>query len=449
MSKILAIWLTIYFGGIVLALVHPIYPFVSYLAFYYAPPHVNWWGRYLPDLRWSLLASLVMLGAIVIRSGGLERLKNEKNPALIWALLFAANIVVVTVWALDRARSWYWTVVLLKMLLLYALIPFAVRTPAQFDIFAATHIGGASYWGFKAWDNPKRKDGRLEDVGGPDTQNDNQAAGHLLTVLPFVAVYAFAAKRYAARAAVIACGAFIVNVFILCNSRGATLGLLAMVGAAILFGGKGRRAKLLAVAAAGILAVFALADPEFIARQQTTTNPQDGSAEGRLEAWRAGLNVMRDYPMGAGGRAFHILSPKYIPDIVEEHRGEERSVHNTYIQLASEWGIQGLILWSGFMGSTFLLLRRCSKRSRENPWFFYRFLAIELALIGTLVSGIFTSRLYGESVYWMCALAVALYRMHATEVAEAPVPGTDAVLTSLAHSPAMAGMRGAPARCIS
>jgi hypothetical protein len=438
MSKILFLWLTIYLGGLVLALVHPIYPFVSYLTFYYAPPHVNWWGRFVPDFRWSLIASIVMLGAIVMHSGSLERLKNERNPALPWLLLFAFNILLVTTWAFDRARSWYWTVVLLKFFLLYALIPFAVRTPAQFDIFAATHIGGATYWGYKAWDDPTRIAGRLEAVGGPDTQNENQAAGHLLTVLPFVVVYAFSVKRHITRASILVCGAFIINVFILCNSRGATLGLLVMVCAAILLAGKGRRAKLVGVGAAGIVAVLLLADGRFIERQQTTTNPTDGASEGRLEAWQAGIEVMRDYPLGGGGRAFHILSPRYIPGIVEEHRGEERAVHNTYLQLGTEWGVQGLILWSGFIGSTFLLLRRCMKQSRDNPWFFYRFFAIELALIGTLTAGIFTSRLYGESVYWMCALAVALYRIHATAVAEETAPSTVPVAAMPTPSPAMA-----------
>ena len=188
MSKQLLIWLTIYFGGLMLALIHPIYPLVSYLVFYYAPPHVNWWGRFLPDLRFSLLASVFIVIGIVLKSGGLERLKAVKNPALPWLLLFGVNVTIVTLWAVNRFRSWIWTMAILKLIVLYLIIPAAVRTPAQFDLFAAAHIGGATYWGYKGWDNPERRAGRLRDVGGPDTQNENQAAAHLLTVLPFVAV---------------------------------------------------------------------------------------------------------------------------------------------------------------------------------------------------------------------------------------------------------------------
>lgn len=414
MSKVLFVWLLLYFGGLVLALVHPIYPFVSYLVFYYAPPHVNWWGRFLPDMRWSLLASLVMLGSIILKGAALERLKRVRDPLFPWLVLFGLNAVVVTIWALDRARSWYWTVVILKLVLLYALIPMTVRTPAHFDLFSTTHIVGATYWGYKAWDDPKRSAGRLKDVGGPDTQNENQAAGHLLTVLPFVAVYAFSAKRRITQGLLLVCGAFIVNVFILCNSRGATVGLLAATGTAVLLAGKGRRIKLIGVGLSAVLMLLYLADSRFLSRQQTTVNARDGAAEDRMESWGAGIKVMRDFPLGGGGRAFHILSPRYIPDIVNEHQGEERSVHNTYIQAGDEWGIQGLFFFSVFIGSTFLLLRRSRKSSAGEPWYFYRFMAIELALVGTLVSGIFTSRLYGESVYWMCALAMSLHRMYVT-----------------------------------
>ena len=210
------------------------------------------------------------------------------------------------------------------------------------------------------------------------------------------------------------CGAFIVNVFILCNSRGATVGLLAMGAAAIILVGKGRRTKLLGVAAAGLVALLALADHRYLERQQTTVDHQDGSSQGRLEAWQAGVKFIRDHPFGAGGRAFHILSPKYIPDIVEEHGGEERSVHNTFLQLGAEWGIQGIILWTGFLVATVYQSWKVRQRARGEPWFYYRLLALELGLIGTITAGVFGQRLYGESVYWLCALVVALHRMHAT-----------------------------------
>jgi putative inorganic carbon (hco3(-)) transporter len=420
MSRMALFWTALYFGNLAAAIIHPIHPMVAYLAFYYLPPHLNWWGRDLPDLRYSLIASAVLLLAILFFRSNMEPLKRERNYAMPWLLAWGANTVLVTAWALQAARSWVYTVVCLKLVLLYALIPAAVRTPTQFDIFGTVHVAGAFYWGYKAWDNPKRKAGRLTEVGGPDAQNDNQAAGHLLTVIPFVVLYVLTEKRKVPRLLYAGAGAFIINVFILCNSRGATTGLVVAGLSAILLAGKGRRKRLIGVAILCGGALLYLADPQFIERQQTTTNPQDKSALSRYMLWDAGLRMIRDYPFGGGGRTYHILSSRYLPaEFLEKNDAEEKSPHNTFIQLATDWGVHGFALYSGFMIATLWMLHRVRKRTPDNTWYVYRSLAIETALIGTMTAGFFTSRAYGESIYWMCALAFALYRMQSTELENA------------------------------
>lgn len=426
MSKMAIFWLAMYFGNLAGGLRHPIFPMVAYLTFYYMPPHLNWWGRNtLPDLRYSLLASAVIVVSILVARSNMEPLKDERNPALVWLMAWGANSVAVTMWALNAARSWIYTVACLKLVLLYALIPAVVRTPVHFDTFATVHVVGAAYWGYKAWDNPKRSAGRLAEVGGPDTQNDNQAAGHLLTVLPFAALYVLTERRRKwLRLVHLVAGAFVLNVFILCNSRGATVGLIAAGLAAIMLAGKGKRLRLTAAAIGGALAVLLIADPEYIERQQTTTNAEDGAAQSRKVMWAAGIEVIKDYPLGGGGRTFHILSPKYIPEIVEASEATERSPHNTYIQLATDWGLQGAFLFFGFMFATLRILHRIRRRAPQNAWYYYRSLTIELALIGTMTAAFFSNRLLGESIYWMCALAFALYRIQSTELAAAASPET-------------------------
>jgi hypothetical protein len=304
MPKQLFVWIVLYFGGLAAAVIHPIYPLVSYLTFYYAPPHFNWWGDMLPDLRFSMLASVVMVLAAGLKSSTLERVSDARNPALRWLLWFGLNAVIVTVWAEDRIRSWGFAVVIWKLVFLYALMPVVIRTPAQFDLFSGVHIAGAAYWGYKGWDDPKREAGRLKEVGGPDTQNENAAAAHLLTVLPFIAVYAYSLKRRGAQAVVLLCGGFIINLLILCNSRGATVGLIAMAAAAIAVAGRGRRLKLLAVGALCLASLYFLADPQFIRRQQTTMDADDGSAQGRLEAGEPVLRSSGTIRWAPAGVAF-------------------------------------------------------------------------------------------------------------------------------------------------
>jgi hypothetical protein len=418
MNKMALLFSGLYGGGVAAALLHPIYPLLAYLIFYYLPPHLNWWGRDLPDLRYSLTASIAIVLSLIIARGNLEPLNDERDPGRPWLVLFGVNCVLVTIgWALSMTRSWAVTVTVLKLVLLFMVLPAAIRTPAQFDTFGSLHVAGAAYWGYKAWDDPHREAGRLLSVGGPDTQNDNQAAGHLLTVLPFAALYVLTTKRRVVQALFAVAAAFIINVFILCNSRGATVGLVVAGVSAILLAGKGRRSRLIAVAVAGAAALLFLADPQFIQRQQTTTDPQDSSAQSRIISWRAGGQILRDYPFGGGGRTFHILSPRYIPDIVAAHRGEERSPHNSYVQLATDWGVQGTVLFLGFLFVTLKQLHDIRKRTPANHWYVYRALATEVALVGTMSAATFSNRLYGESIYWMCALAFALHRLQSTELA--------------------------------
>jgi O-antigen ligase len=102
--------------------------------------------------------------------------------------------------------------------------------------------------------------------------------------------------------------------------------------------------------------VVFLADPQFIERQQGTY--EDGSAQGRLEAWREAGRMLSDRPLGAGARGFHLLIPKYSEVINERHGGEPRSPHNTYILVMVEYGAIGIFLWMSLLGSIFWMLLR-------------------------------------------------------------------------------------------
>jgi O-antigen ligase len=237
----------------------------------------------------------------------------------------------------------------------------------------------------------------------------------------------------------------VVNLFILCNSRGATLGLIVGAFAALLLARSGHRFRMLCAIPLVIAAFLFLADPEFISRQQTTADYQEqGTAIERMASWRGGLDLIRDHPLGAGGDGYELLSPKYIPDIVASHDGAMRAPHNTFVLVTAEWGVLGLFMYLGLMASTLLMLQRVRRLSTPDDGMFYRALALQVGLIATLTASTFADRLYGESVYWMCGLAVALYRVQHHQqhqsVAEEPDPARDArnAAGTWGRAPAMA-----------
>jgi hypothetical protein len=435
--KFTIFWLIVYFGGMVASFINPVYGVLAYLFEYYLRPALHWWGRPLPDWRWNFIIGCVALAAFLIRRTSLPEMPRLKNPAVLWLIALIGCMALVTTWAVVPATSWDDTIAFAKLLIIYGLMIGTVRSQRMFDAVMATHIAGAGWWGWQAYVDPRRVSGRLLNIGSGDTLNDNLAAAHLLTVLPILCVYALTAKDKRLRILAIVAAPFIVNTFILCNSRGATVGLAVAFLLAMLLARPGHRIRMFGVAVAVAVMFYALADPQFIERQQTITD-EDAGAE-RIETWQGAWRLLTDHPFGVGGGGFEYLSPVYIPNVVEQHDGEVRSVHNTYLLIVTEWGIQGLIFFCGFIVTTFWMLNRVRKRSRAvDDGCYYRSVAIQLALAGTLTAAIFSNRFFGESIYWMCGLAVALCRVHALELgAEATEPGT-AEATQPKYRPAAA-----------
>jgi putative inorganic carbon (hco3(-)) transporter len=112
------------------------------------------------------------------------------------------------------------------------------------------------------------------------------------------------------------------------QSRGATLG----IGATFLFLWWWSRYKVvggvvIAVAAVGILA---LAPSAYTSRMSTLSNPTDGSAQGRIDAWKAGIGMGAKNPLiGVGAGHF---GPRW-----------GKTAHSTYVLAFGELGLPGFI----------------------------------------------------------------------------------------------------------
>jgi len=412
MPKMTIAWLLVYWGGIVLSFVNPIYGLVTYLFEYYLRPSLHWWGKDIPDWRFSLIVSVVALVTYALNKSQLPEQRVKENPALKWLLAFGVNMLFVYPLAVNPQESMDATVLFWKVIALYGLIIGVLRTDWAFNAFVAMHIAGAGWWGFEAWRDPERDAGRLLNVGSSDTLNDNQAAGHLLTVVPFVLLFAFLVKDKRLRALAIVAGPFIINTFILCNSRGAMVGMAVALLCTLILAKSGHRKKMVLATAGVVLAFFMLADRQFITRQQSTLHYEgEATAQNRISNWGSGYELIKDHPLGTGGYGFNQLSPIYAPEVTGGRSTGRISPHNTWILVASEWGVQGMVLFLGFIGATFRMLHRIRKETTDELSY-YRSLAIQIGLIGTLAAATFSDRLYGESIYWLCALAVVTYRMH-------------------------------------
>jgi len=134
---------------------------------------------------------------------------------------------------------------------------------------------------------------------------------------------------------------------------------------------------------------------------------EDLSIQGRLEFWRSGLRIFRDYPLlGTGAGTFGAVHPQYQRDA----RFYSKDAHNTYLQAAAEMGIVGVIALTAIVISVTTLWRRIlrvTQQTEEYPivagiglglaafalhsavdmdWLFPANPAMAFALIGVLAS---------------------------------------------------------------
>jgi O-antigen ligase len=163
-----------------------------------------------------------------------------------------------------------------------------------------------------------------------------------------------------------------------------------------------------------------LADVHFFERMSTTIFNTEASSEemkelssGRIEIWNYGLQMVKDYPFGAGPNGFKHLARFYMPpNILNYESGLNygiRAAHSSYLQVLIEQGYLGLIIWLAMCFHTFYLLfstfHEIRKKNLDEFWKYHIF-ALGVSYCSILIGGLFTSRIYYEFFWWQIALCV-------------------------------------------
>jgi len=196
-----------------------------------------------------------------------------------------------------------------------------------------------------------------------------------------------------------AAAAVLIAIIFLTQSRGAFLGMVLGVGPVALAQMWKRPIMILvvvAVAAAGTVFV-----PDAVWKRlsgigkltDTATIAQadpEGSAAQRWEIQKTAFRIVGDHPLtGIGWGCYPFANKLYSPVL------GARDTHDTYLNLAAELGLPGLLLWLGLVAAVF---RRWGERRKfpavsqssadvsavQGVW-------IRCAVVGFLVAGIFGS----------------------------------------------------------
>lgn len=428
-------WIIMFVGFSLLSLRKASWGAALYMLTFFALPDFWWWGKgtALAGQRWSFMSGIIFLLSAFIHNPAFRPVDVAAvGRALAILTLMLLNATGVHLFlAGNQAQSALVYTLLWKMVLLYWTITFAIHTRQDFYNVALAILLGAGYIGYEATINDRGAvvRGRLEGIGTAAADNANHLAALFVTILPILGGVFFLQDRRIKILSILLLP-LIVNVILLCNSRGAFLGLIgAGIVLFVLSKGQARKRAVRGLALGALAFFFLMNDPQIWNRFMTTfagEEERDASAAGRLTYWKAGMLMLSDRPFGSGGGGFKFAyGARYLGKVgVWE---ENRSVHNGYLNEACEWGIQGLALRLMFLLTIFAATYRAMAYVERMGDAEFAFLGSCLcsALVCFLIVVLFGDGLDAEWGFWWAGLSVAYIRLAYATAPQAvlvPVP---------------------------
>ena len=264
--------------------------------------------------------------------------------------------------------------------------------------------------------------------------NSNDLAA--LTFFPLSLTVALALtekKGWVKRAAFVGAGALPLMI-LLTQSRGALIGLVAAGLVFFIAHAKGKRIRSVLIA----LAMFVVIAPfvpesawrrfggmkELTSEDTIQRADPEGSADARWNIWRVARVIVAENPMtGVGLGAYSLAHAQYsarINNVPPAARGG-KDTHSTYLNIAAETGLPGLILFIAMVASVAVPAELTRRRAKGTPRA-TQLLALELGLLGFLVAGIFGSFGKLSFLYVQLSLIWAATDLTKRELAELAAP---------------------------
>lgn len=255
----------------------PFWGLIAYANVYFNPPNpiINWWAEYLPFTRWSMLTTAVLLVSLVLHW---KDRSDHKLSYAKWAFAFCFLSFLVTTTSAYNPEN---AAEFLSRLFSYCIIIFvlikSIADEKHLKWFLLAIIGLSAQQSLNAYLYGERVNDRLEGIGTTDAFGSNEFALLLAAVIPFLV----ALLRRGARIERVVCLLalpFILNAFILCNSRGAAVAFgLALTVSALLVGDKRTRRGLLLMAVLTAPIFWYLMDEAYKERFSTLFGARDAS----------------------------------------------------------------------------------------------------------------------------------------------------------------------------
>lgn len=354
--------------------------------------------------------------AAIFSKGGVSNSVVVQETASKWLFFFIGLILLSVATADVTSRAFDVLGVVIGYFLIYWAIAKTIVTKKQlkglFSIIVLVHVGVAVT-------NPQllSSDTREYLLAAPFMGDGNDFALSVNIAIPLCLYMLFDSRRVWERLLYGAGLLFLVFCVIATQSRGGTL---ALVCVGVYYWFKSKKKLLTGMGAVVAVAmVLVLAPPAYFQRMNDATNTEEGSAQGRIQAWNAAVRMAVDSPLlGVGAGHFGVM---YGAKYRREGVGAQ-TAHSIYFLILGELGLPGLVMLIGYIAANLAQNRRTArmvtKRGGPGAASDVALLAsVSASLIAFATCGAFLSAIYYPHMYVIAGLLVASRRVALLEAA--------------------------------
>ena len=366
-------------------------------------PHTQGWN-FAVTFPFAMIIAIFTMFSLM---GSKEAKNMPLTPVTITLIAFVCWMTVTLPFSMfvDACLSQWWKVMKIMLMNLVCLMLIKSRKDVQRMIWVL--VGSLGFYGIKGGLFTLRNGGSFR-VWGPEgsfiADNNAIALALIMTIPLMYYLQQDSTKKWVSpclTGAMLLCALAALGSY----SRGAFLAIAAM-GAFMWF--KSRKKVMLGFLLTLAVPFLLMFMPDQWNSRMSSINEYqlDGSAQGRINAWRMAYNLAKDRFFGGG---FEIYNPsvfaRYAPNPTDVH-----AAHSNYFQILGEHGFVGL----GLYLTLGILTWRCAAWIIRNVgpheslrWAAVLATMIQTSLIGFCVGGAFLSLAYFDVPYYLMVALVA------------------------------------------
>lgn len=365
-------------------------------------PHRLTWG-FAYSMQFAMIVAIVTLISLFLSR---EPKKIPWTRETIILLIFIVWMFITSIFSVFPQLAWTQMDKVAKIQLMVFVTLMLMQSKERINLLVWVITLSLAFYGVKGGIFTILHGG-IYHVRGPAHSfigNDNSMGLALIMTIPLLRYLQLSAKNILVRHAMTAALILTAIAAIGSQSRGALLGIITM---GMFLGLKGRKKIFTVVMGAIAVALIVTIMPQqWFDRMQTVKNyEQDGSAMGRIYAWRMAYNMAKDRPLGGGFESFRKpMFAQYAPEY-----GGSHDAHSIYFEVLGEHGFVGLAMFLLLGLMTWRTASWVIKRARgdrETRWAADLAAMVQVSLVGYASAGAFLGLAYFDFYYTLIAVVV-------------------------------------------